>query len=103
MEPNLSGQIDFEGFMELIFSAEGLSPKTVAKNLFMEFDKNDDGTITFDEFKVMVAELQMTNQSDEDIDLKLRSEFKSVDTDNSKNISVNGELIWIESFFFQVV
>lgn len=52
LEPNSRNCIDFDRFIELFTKGEQcLSPRCVVKNLFAEFDSDQDGFITYEEFK----------------------------------------------------
>jgi Ca2+-binding EF-hand superfamily protein len=87
VEPKSKGYIDFNGFLNLLFIGERcLQPETIAKNLFYEFDIDNDGHIGYDEFKDMMADLYSDHIKN--IDQKIRKEFRSVDENDSGRISL---------------
>lgn len=83
------GYIDFNGFLKLLFLGEKcLSPVTVAKNLFKEFDYDDSGTIGIEEFGKMMRDIYA--QETDNVEFRIKQEFARVDTDGSGQISIAG-------------
>ena len=65
-----------------------LDPTTIAKNLFLEFDDDNDGFIVYEEFKDMMEDIYENT-----IEENIREEFNKVDGDRSGRITLKGLLI----------
>lgn len=89
IEPKSVGYIDFNGFLHLLFIGEAcLSPKTIAKNLFKEYDVDGDGFIGYEEFRVMMKDIY-TNEQFTNVENKIRHEFDYADADSSGQITLD--------------
>ena len=90
IEPKSRGYIDFNGFLNLLFLGEKcLSPLTVAKNLFKEFDIDNSGTIGVEEFGMMMRDFY-TMDHEKNVEFKIKQEFARVDVDGSGQITIDG-------------
>lgn len=68
-----------------------LSPQTVAKNLFYEFDVNNDGFVSFGEYQTMMEEFVEENTPE--ARKKIIDDFNMLDTDGNHRITLDGETI----------
>lgn len=62
-----------------------MSPKCVTKSLFKEFDTDNDGFVTFDEFKLIARTFDSKHSH-----WKLKKAFGKVDKDRNGLISPEG-------------
>ncbi len=67
-----------------------LSPATVAKNLFFDFDINNDGFVSFGEYQTMMEDF--IDQKTPEAKHKIIEDFRAIDKDNNHRITLDGKL-----------
>ncbi len=65
-----------------------LAPSTVAKNLFFEFDVNNDGFVSFGEYQTMMEDFM--DEKTPEAKQKIIEEFRAVDVDKNHRITQDG-------------
>ena len=71
-----------------------MSTKTVAKNLFLDYDADNSGYVSFCEFKSMMEEF--IEKKTPETDMKIREEFSTYDTDDNNRLTVEGNFNFIQ-------
>lgn len=92
LEPDEQGCIfiDFKEFVKIMAGRYQPDDRTIAKNMFIDFDKDKDGLITFDEFKQMAKFfLQVSEQ-------ELKEEFERIDINGDGKLSLEGRFIFLK-------
>ena len=91
MKPDSKGFIDFGAFQELVYGNErAMSPLMVAENLIKEFDMDNDGLVSYEEFRLMSTSGQDIKNLSEDT--AICKSFNQSDLNGDKIIEPNGKL-----------
>ena len=87
MEPDESGCINFNEFVKIMSGGYEPDEKIIARNMFFDFDKDKDGLISFEEFKLMAKFFFKSANIDE-----LEKDFNSIDLNGDGKLSLEGSL-----------